>query len=597
MTRFLLPARRLARCAATLIALLGPAGAALAQPLAFGAPVLISTNGGHGPKLAISDNGNFVTVHQIPNTGVVIQRYDRYGVAIGSGVTACCGLPVLGMASNGRHYLLTAFATLHAFHADGTPMGQPVLRPASPYEINESQDFAVAGDGRSVAVWAGPRASADAGIYFQRYDATGQPVGAVGKVPVGWEPAAGFGTHESLAQGDGGFQRGFPKVAIDDAGEFVVAWFSHAPAIQETAFAAQVFRADGSPRSAGLKIIRSSELAGTVGGQNLGTTLAGGGQGVASFAIAKAPTGQALFAYAVDTRDVSETAPDNTLFGRPIGADGSLGDHFRLSPANRYEIHSNPDLAFADDGRLLFTYLNLGPRGNNFNPQRDFGTRVMLRVINSYSDAPTGDGLEIAGRRNPDIENFYNPENVSIDARDPSVAVDASGRVVVGWAQDVCDRFACYGYANHVSSDGRVHISSRFRVFGAPGQSIGSLPVGSGAGKVKVTTSGASTSTTPVNDGPAGVYSFNAQFCSQINASLYALNSQTVQLSNGNVLLNRTDPGSPAAGGVGAKLYFANTGQFGNGLLTGGECVTIPYRIGLQNSNRFTFTIDLRGAQ
>ncbi len=110
------------------------------------------------------------------------------------------------------------------------------------------------------------------------------------------------------------------------------------------------------------------------------------------------------------------------------------------------------------------------------------------------------------------------------------------------------------------------------------------------------TTSGAATDPTPVAGGAAGTYSFNARFCANTGqqSQLY---SQTTQLSNNNSLLNRTADGPDASqpGGVGSILRFAPAGQYADGILSPGECLSVPYRIGLTTRTPFSFRIDLRG--
>jgi hypothetical protein len=79
---------------------------------------------------------------------------------------------------------------------------------------------------------------------------------------------------------------------------------------------------------------------------------------------------------------------------------------------------------------------------------------------------------------------------------------------------------------------------------------------------------------TPVPDGPAGTFSFTAEFCNIGHQQLRELTSVTTVLAGGNVLLNR-DPGTPP--GVGSAVTFPATGGFADRILVPGECVEVSY--------------------
>jgi hypothetical protein len=99
---------------------------------------------------------------------------------------------------------------------------------------------------------------------------------------------------------------------------------------------------------------------------------------------------------------------------------------------------------------------------------------------------------------------------------------------------------------------------------------------------------------TPVEDGPAGTFSFVAKFCNfgSGERQFTNLKSVTTTLSNGNVLLNR-DSGTPP--GVGSELTLPAVQGLADGVLSFGECVDVPYRIGLAVPGPFTFFVDILG--
>ena len=102
-----------------------------------------------------------------------------------------------------------------------------------------------------------------------------------------------------------------------------------------------------------------------------------------------------------------------------------------------------------------------------------------------------------------------------------------------------------------------------------------------------------STSGAPVPEGPAGTFSFSAEFCNVGTKQLTALKSVTTTLSAGNALTNRDD-GSPA--GVGSERTFPTTGDYSDGVLSPGECVDVLYVIGLAAKAPFAFNVDVVGA-
>lgn len=83
---------------------------------------------------------------------------------------------------------------------------------------------------------------------------------------------------------------------------------------------------------------------------------------------------------------------------------------------------------------------------------------------------------------------------------------------------------------------------------------------------------------------PGGAFWFTANFCNSGSSELYDLQSMTVTLSNGNFLY-----GLPRniLGGVGSLVPFSDQ------QLSPGECVDVPYYIGLQTPDPFAFYVDI----
>jgi len=96
----------------------------------------------------------------------------------------------------------------------------------------------------------------------------------------------------------------------------------------------------------------------------------------------------------------------------------------------------------------------------------------------------------------------------------------------------------------------------------------------------------------PVPEGPAGTFSFSADFCNIGNNTFSGLKSVTVRLSGNNALLNRDSGTLP---GVGSELTFHRTGGLVDSKLEPGECVRVDYEIGLEKRVPFQFFTDVFG--
>jgi hypothetical protein len=93
-------------------------------------------------------------------------------------------------------------------------------------------------------------------------------------------------------------------------------------------------------------------------------------------------------------------------------------------------------------------------------------------------------------------------------------------------------------------------------------------------------------------EAPAGTFSFTAEFCNIGNKQLTSLKSVTTVLTKGNVLINRDSETSP---GVGSERTFEANRGYEDLILEEGECVDVPYVIGLAQPKRFRFLLDVLG--
>ena len=97
----------------------------------------------------------------------------------------------------------------------------------------------------------------------------------------------------------------------------------------------------------------------------------------------------------------------------------------------------------------------------------------------------------------------------------------------------------------------------------------------------------------PVPEGPAGTFTFTAEFCNVGVESLTCIRSTTTTLTGGNALVNR-NTSTPAS--VGSELSFQLTGDYADGILSPGECVEVTYVIGLAAKAPFQFFVSVLGA-
>ncbi|MCH9674709.1 MAG: DUF4347 domain-containing protein, partial [Gammaproteobacteria bacterium] len=117
------------------------------------------------------------------------------------------------------------------YDASGSPVGGEILVNTTTADQQLTPDVSMAADGRFVVVWSSTNQDGDGtGIYGQRYDASGSALGVE------------FQIHTTTA----GAQDA-PSVALADDGSFVVVWHSFGLDGSDYAIAGQRFAANGDP--------------------------------------------------------------------------------------------------------------------------------------------------------------------------------------------------------------------------------------------------------------------------------------------------------------------------------------------------------------
>ena len=542
MTRLDFPKTRIALAAATLAAGAGFTAPALAKVPAGGEfRVNTFTTGSQlTPAIALDADGDFVVVWQ--STG-----QDPGG---STGVYAqrynAAGVP------QGGEFRVNTYTTGH--------QGGP--------------DIAMDADGDFVITWRGfgqPGDSYD--IYAQRYSAAGVAQGSEFLV----------NTYTT------GYQDG-PAIAMDADGDFVVSWLSRGG--QDTSglgVYAQRFNAAGVPQGGEFQVNSF-----TTGDQK-------------NPAIAMDADGDFVVSWHSDGQDSSGEG----IYAQRYNASGvAQGGEFQV---NTFTTNNQRFAAIAmdSDGDFVVSWFSFEQdgSGNGIYAQRynaaglaqgsefqvnTFTTSNQVRpaiamdsdgdfVVSWEAGGADGDSSGTAAQRynaagvaqGGEIQvNTFTTSAQSV----PAVGIDADGDFVVSWESFVQD------------PDGSRGIyAQRF-------QALTLTP------NLTVTTSAAATNTTPVAGGPAGTYSFNAQFCNNVAQTMTGLSSKTLTLTNSNNLLNRSRdafaaPGASAIppGGAGTEKDLTATGGYADLALAPSECVAVPYQIGLTNRDKFNFTVRIRG--
>ena len=432
--------------------------------------------------------------------------------------------------------------------------------------------IAMDADGDFVVTWdSNGQDGSGYGIYAQRYNAAGVAQGSEFRVNT-----FTIDRQES------------PAIAMDADGDFVVSWGSFGQDGDGFGVYAQRYNAAGQAQGSEFRV----------------NTFTASNQRFPAIAL------DADGDFVVSWQSSGQDGSDYGIYARRYSAAGAAqGSEFRVNTFTTTRQES-PAVALDADGDFIVSWTSYGQ-------EPDFSSSVYAQ---RYSSAGVALGSEFR-------VNTFTTGN---QAR-ASIAMDADGDFAVSWDSYYQDDVSYGVYAQRYNASGAPQ-GGEFRVntvtsgdqlapaiaLDADGDFV-TVWSGNGTGdgfgvyaqryqaltltpNLTVTTSGAATNTTPVANGPAGVYSFNAQFCNNVAQTLTGLSSKTLTLSNGNNLLNRTRdafaaPGAAAIppGGVGTEKDITAANGYADLALATSECVTVPYQIGLTNRNKFNFTVRIRG--
>ena len=241
-------------------------------------------------KLASDDDGNFVAVWQGPNRDghgtfdVYLQRFDAGGRPVGSEVPVNSDWngqqtnPDVAVALDGRIVVVyehtdndqtdAQFNSLTGIYAqllnpDGTPIGDPIQVASTPAR-RWAPGIGVAHDGSFVVTWTNQ--SSDgliAGMYARRFDSSGTALGnefQVNTTPLNSQVLQVSNT-----------------MAMNDAGQFVVAWTNFGPDGSDQGVFGQRFNAFGERAGGEFRVNTTtfdSQLSPTIAMDDLGRFMA-----------------------------------------------------------------------------------------------------------------------------------------------------------------------------------------------------------------------------------------------------------------------------------------------------------------------------------
>jgi len=394
------------------------------------------------PAVVVDAAGNFVVVwtdSRIGDRNIYAQRYAADGLPIGSNFqvnddsgsvwTASPAAVAMDNAGNfvvvwtdDRNGNLDIYAQLYA--ADGTPIGTNFKvndDPASAWQGYPA--VAMDSAGNFVVVWEDDRDSWKGDIYAQRYAASGTPIGKNFKIN----------------DDQGRARQGYPAVAVDATGNFVVVWYDERN--RNGDIYSQRYAADGTPIGKNFKI---NDDQGSAGQGNPAVSVNDAGNVIVvwedwrngnsdiyaqRYSADGTPLGNNFIV--TKNRYNSQIQPDIILWNGRIYTVWASNHVIR----NGYDIWANvldwndPYTSIAEDSPAALNTYYLAPNyPNPFNPGTTIryhlprASRVMLQVYNPLGQVvrtlveaqqPAGrytvqwDGRDTSGRQLPAGVYFY----------------------------------------------------------------------------------------------------------------------------------------------------------------------------------------------
>jgi hypothetical protein len=340
----------------------------------------------YAPAVAVDARGRFVVVWHSSgqdgsNYGIFGQRYDAAGTALGSEfhvstyTTDSQAAAAVSAAAGGSFVVVWQSYTQDGsntgifgqrYDAAGTPIGAEFRVNSYTTSYQSRPAVALDAGGNFVVVWESAQDGSGRGIFAQRYDAAGSTLGSEFRVNT-------YTTDDQRS----------PAVAMDPAGNFVMVWQSLGP--------------DGS--SEGVVGQRYDAAGGAVGGEFGINTYTTNGQ------IAPAVAVDAVGNFVVVWVSKTQDGDNDGVFGqRYDAAGGALGGEFRVNTYTT-SFQTTPAVAMDAVGNFVVVWQSLGQDGNNYGV---FAQRYGGLVPAGLTVDPIGNGVLEPGETVPVVPAWRN---------------------------------------------------------------------------------------------------------------------------------------------------------------------------------------------
>lgn len=383
----------------TAVLLMGAGGVAVAtsdETIAPDLQVNTYTAGNQvGPAVAMGPDGRFIIAWSSKDQdgdgyGVYGQRYDSSGHAIGAEfqvntyVTGNQYDPSVAVTTNGNFVITWSSNGQHGdwwgiygqrYDSSGNAVGAEFQVNTYDASLQDRSSVAMDGAGNFVITWSSHKQDGDGwGVYGQRYDSSGSAVGTEFQV----------NTHTA------GLQEG-SSVAMDAQGNFVIAWVSRNKEDDGWGIYGQRYDRAGNPVGAEFEV----------------NTYPAGDRHHHRTSVAMGPNGNSAIAWASHLPEDdwwSVYAQLYNSFGNKIGYEFKVNSYTKGT-------QFRPSIAMDADGGFVVAWTSISPEGSGWGV---------------YAQRFDSTGLAV------DQEFQVNSQSTKTQSN-PSAAMDANGNVVIAW--------------------------------------------------------------------------------------------------------------------------------------------------------------------